>query len=211
MVRGLLTVVLALGLVHWLAGVAGSTARLVSRGAPVRADELLVGLAAGASALCLLWLAVAVGLGLGALLPGVVGEAAHVAGAALTPRLMQRVVGLAFGVGVVAGLAPGARWPRRRCRPPLSPSRARCLPPGSRRCRTPGGEPPDRQWRMPVRRRMPDPWMPVRRRPVPPGAGTPGLGPSGVGSPDAPPRDAPAPDAPLPIRHPGCGVGRSSG
>ena len=107
-VRGLLLVTVGVALARWSAGVAVATARLVASGAPVRPDEVLAALAAGAAALCLLWLAVVVGFGLAALVPGTVGDAAHAACAALTPRVMRRTVGLLLGVGVVAGLAPSA-------------------------------------------------------------------------------------------------------
>ena len=42
------------------------------------------------------------------LAPGIVGDAARTASAVLTPRLLRRSVAFVLGVGVVAGLAPGA-------------------------------------------------------------------------------------------------------
>ena len=56
-------VAVAVVLACWSAGVAAATARPVASDAPVRPDEVLAALAAGASALCLLWLAVVVAFG----------------------------------------------------------------------------------------------------------------------------------------------------
>ena len=158
--RGLLLVAVAVVLACWCAGVAAATARLVASGAPVRPDEVLAALAAGASALCLLWLAVVVGLGLGALVPGRVGDAARAVGAALTPRLLRARSDSSSASGSRPAWRPVPRWPRRPRgglpswpRPALSPT------PGSGRCRIRGGRPRRHLRRMPVPpsrdRRMP--------------------------------------------------------
>jgi nucleoid-associated protein YgaU len=106
---GPVTTVIGLLLVlRWLTGVAGSVLAPAATGAPTRADELLTGLAAGASALLVLWTALAVLLELLARLPGVVGDAARTVSAVVTPRVLRRSVAVVLGVGMAAGLAPGA-------------------------------------------------------------------------------------------------------
>ena len=62
---------------RWLTGVAGSVLAVAATGAPLRADELLAGLAAAVAAVLVLWTGLAVLLEVLARLPGVVGDAAR--------------------------------------------------------------------------------------------------------------------------------------
>lgn len=106
--RGTVALVAGALLLRWLVEVTASVVRIGVVGAPLRGDEALGGLAAGAAALALSWVLLGLVLEVVGLAPGIVGDAARTASAILTPRLLRRSVGLVLGVGVVAGLAPGA-------------------------------------------------------------------------------------------------------
>lgn len=107
-VRAAVALAAGLALLRWLARVTVGRAEVAAAGAPLRPDEVLAGLVAVAAALVLLWALVGVLLEVVGFVPGMVGDAARTASAALTPRLLRRSVGLVLGVGVAAGVAPGA-------------------------------------------------------------------------------------------------------
>ena len=105
----LLAVLVAAGvLARWLSAVAFTALHRAASGVPVRGDEALVAVVAGAAAVLVLWVAVGVLVEVSARLPGAVGDAARTASAVITPRVVRRIVGLALGVGMATALAPGA-------------------------------------------------------------------------------------------------------
>lgn len=106
--RAVVALAVAVALLRWLAGVAVPLARTAAAGAPLRADEVLAGLVAVTASLVVLWGLVGLALEVAGFVPGVVGDAARTASAALTPRLLRRSVGLVLGVGLAAATAPGA-------------------------------------------------------------------------------------------------------
>ncbi|HET6968683.1 MAG TPA: LysM peptidoglycan-binding domain-containing protein [Ornithinibacter sp.] len=106
-VRALVALATGLGLLQWLVLLAVGPAEVAAAGAPLRPDEVLASLVAGSAALVLLWGLVGLLLQAVGLVPGVVGDAARAASAALTPRVLRRAVGLVLGVGVAAGVSPG--------------------------------------------------------------------------------------------------------
>jgi len=77
-------------------------------GAPVRPDEALSAVVAAAALVGVTWLAGSVLLEVVSLVPGTLGRSAARAAEVVTPRLVRRAAGALLGIGVVAGLAPGA-------------------------------------------------------------------------------------------------------
>jgi nucleoid-associated protein YgaU len=108
MSRGVAGLVAAAVVGSWLWGVVARTGRAWGSGQPARADELLAALAATAALILVAWLTLGLALGLLARVPGSLGRAAVVVADVVTPRLMRRTAAFVLGVGVVAGLAPGA-------------------------------------------------------------------------------------------------------
>lgn len=106
--RAAVPLVVAVPLARWLWGVAAAVPRAAAAGVPVRADEVLAALAAGGALLMVLAVAASIVLDLLGLLPGLIGHAARALAAAVTPRLLARTTAALLGLGVVAGLAPGA-------------------------------------------------------------------------------------------------------
>jgi len=106
--RGLLALAAAVPLATWLWSVVSDAGSLAVGGTPLRPDEVLVAGAASAALTGTAWLALGVVLELAALVPGVVGRAAVRITEALTPALLRRAAGAVLGIGLVAGLAPGA-------------------------------------------------------------------------------------------------------
>lgn len=100
----LLLVTVALGLAKVVRDAAG---RLVS-GAPARADELVVGLAAVVALVLVGWVLLGAAVAVLATVPGAVGRGAGALADRLAPSLVRRAVAMAFGVTVAAGAAPGA-------------------------------------------------------------------------------------------------------
>jgi len=92
----------------WLWGVVARTGTAWGWGRPARPDELLAALAASAALLLVAWLALGLALALLARVPGSLGRAAVAVADVVTPRLMRRTAAFVLGVGVVAGVAPGA-------------------------------------------------------------------------------------------------------
>ncbi|MBR7743890.1 hypothetical protein KC207_11370 [Phycicoccus sp. BSK3Z-2] len=72
-------------------------------GAPIAADEALVGVLAAVGLVLVGWLVLGVALEVLALVPGAVGRGAARASAALSPRVARRVVAVVVGLGVTAG------------------------------------------------------------------------------------------------------------
>ena len=95
-------------LVPWLWQVAASAGRAASAGLPLRPDEALAALVAGAALAVLAWLALSVLLELLSLLPGAVGRGARRVADVVTPPLLRRATAALLGIGIVAGVAPGA-------------------------------------------------------------------------------------------------------
>lgn len=106
--RGALGLGVAVALAVMLWRVVERTVAAVGTGRPARADELLVGLTAAVALICVLWLALGLVLGLLAQVPGSLGRAALAVADVATPRLLRQGAAFVLGVGVVAGLAPGA-------------------------------------------------------------------------------------------------------
>ena len=104
----MLVLVAAASLVRWTGQVVTDTSAAVLSGAPVRPDEVLSAVTAAVALALAAWLGLGVVLELLASAPGVVGDAARTASAAVSPRVVRRAVGLVLGVGVAAGLSPGA-------------------------------------------------------------------------------------------------------
>ena len=107
-VRGLLGLgtTAAVAMVLWR--VVERTVAAVGTGRPARADELLVGITAAVALACVLWLALGLVLSLLARVPGSLGRRAQVVADVVTPRLLRQTAAFVLGVGVVAGVAPGA-------------------------------------------------------------------------------------------------------
>ncbi len=80
----------------------------VTAGAPVRSDELVVGVVASVALALTSWLAVGVLVLALASVPGAVGRAASCLAEAVTPVAVRRAVGMVLGVTVAAGVTPGA-------------------------------------------------------------------------------------------------------
>ena len=95
-------------LAPWLWSVVDRAGRTAAAGAPLRSDEALAALVACAALAGVGWLALSVTLELLALVPGAVGRTARRVADAVTPTLLRRAAGALIGVGLVAGLAPGA-------------------------------------------------------------------------------------------------------
>lgn len=108
MVRGTAGLLVAVLTASWLWGVLSRTGAAWGSGRPARADELLAALAAAAALACVAWLALGLVLALLARVPGSLGRAAVAVAHVVTPRVLRRTAALVLGVGVVAGLAPGA-------------------------------------------------------------------------------------------------------
>lgn len=106
--RGLAGLAVAAIVGTWLWGLVARTGAAWGAGQPARADELLAALAASAALFVVIWLALGLTLGLLARVPGSLGRAAVAVADVVTPRLMRRTAAFVLGVGVVAGLAPGA-------------------------------------------------------------------------------------------------------
>ena len=94
--------------VPWLWQVAADAGHAARRGVPLQPDEVLAALTASAALVGLAWLATGLLLALLARVPGTVGRSARRVAGVVTPALVRRVVGGLLGVGVAAGLAPGA-------------------------------------------------------------------------------------------------------
>lgn len=95
-------------LAPWLWSITARAAGRAAAGAPLRSDEALAALVASAALAGVGWLALSVSLELLALVPGAVGRAARRLADAITPTLLRRAAGALIGVGLVAGVAPGA-------------------------------------------------------------------------------------------------------
>jgi hypothetical protein len=80
----------------------------VASGAPQRAEDVLVMVAASGALAAVGWLAVGVLLELGSLVPGALGRGFTRVADVVTPRMVRRTAGALLGIGLVAGLAPGA-------------------------------------------------------------------------------------------------------
>jgi nucleoid-associated protein YgaU len=92
----------------WLWGIAADAGQAAAGGAPVRADEVLTAVVASAAFAGTAWLALGTLLELLSLVPGVIGSAARRVTDLITPRLLRRLVGAVLGVGLAAGVLPGA-------------------------------------------------------------------------------------------------------
>jgi LysM domain len=108
LLRGLAVLVSAVLLVPWLWNVTADAGHAAVRGVPLRPDESLTAIVASAAVAGVAWLAVGVLLELLSLVPGAVGRGADRVADVVTPRLVRRAAGALLGVGLVAGLAPGA-------------------------------------------------------------------------------------------------------
>jgi LysM domain len=106
--RGAAVLLGALVLAPWLWHVAEEVGAASAAGVPVRSDEALVAVLASAALVGVGWLALSVLLELLCLVPGALGHFARRVADLVTPRLLRRAAGALLGVGVVAGLAPGA-------------------------------------------------------------------------------------------------------
>ncbi len=102
----LVVVLLVVGLGLW--EVVRPVLALVSQGAPARADELVVAIVAAVALAITAWLAAGVVVVALASVPGRLGRAAAGVADVLTPWALRRVVGVALGVTVAAGVTPGA-------------------------------------------------------------------------------------------------------
>lgn len=107
-VRGLLGLGASAAVAVVLWRVVERTVAAVGTGGPARADELLVGITAAVALACVLWLALGLTLSLLARVPGSLGRGAQVVADIVTPRLLRQTAAFVLGVGVVAGVAPGA-------------------------------------------------------------------------------------------------------
>jgi len=92
----------------WLWNVSADAGHAAVRGVPVRPDEALTAIVASAALVVVGWLALGVLLELLSLVPGAVGRGADRVSDVVTPGLVRHAVGALLGVGLVAGLAPGA-------------------------------------------------------------------------------------------------------
>ena len=92
----------------WLWNVSADAGHAAVRGVPVRPDEALTAIVASAALVAVGWLALGVLLELVSLVPGAVGRGADRVSDVVTPGLVRHAVGALLGVGLVAGLAPGA-------------------------------------------------------------------------------------------------------
>ena len=106
--RGVAVVAVAAVLASRLWQVTSDAGQAAARGVPVRADEALAAVAACAALGAVAWLALGVLLELLARVPGVVGRAARRVADVVTPRLLRRAAGALLGVGLAAGVLPGA-------------------------------------------------------------------------------------------------------
>ena len=106
--RGVLTLAIAALLSTWLWSLITDAARAAAGGVPPQPDEVLTTVVATAALAGTTWLALGVLLGLGSLVPGTAGRAATRLAGAVTPTLVRRAAGALLGIGLVAGLAPGA-------------------------------------------------------------------------------------------------------
>ena len=106
--RGVAVLLGAVLLAPWLWHVAAGVGAASAAGVPVRSDEALVAVLASAALVGVCWLALSVLLELLALVPGALGRGARRVADLVTPRVVRRAAGALLGVGLVAGLAPGA-------------------------------------------------------------------------------------------------------
>ena len=106
--RGVAVVAGAAALSTWLWQITSDAGQAAARGVPVRPDEGLAAIAACAALAAVAWLALGVLLELLSQVPGAVGRAASRVAGALTPRLLRRAAGAILGVGLAAGVLPGA-------------------------------------------------------------------------------------------------------
>lgn len=107
-VRGGAGLLVAMLLASWLWDVVSRTVAAWVAGQPARADEVLAALAAACALTCVAWLALGLVLGLLARIPGSIGRAATAVADVVTPRVLRRTAAFVLGVGVAAGIAPGA-------------------------------------------------------------------------------------------------------
>jgi len=108
LLRGLIVLAGASVLGPWLWNVSADAGHAAVRGVPVRPDEALTAIVASAALVAVGWLALGVLLELLSLVPGAVGRGADRVSDVVTPGLVRHAVGALLGVGLVAGLAPGA-------------------------------------------------------------------------------------------------------
>jgi nucleoid-associated protein YgaU len=106
--RGVGVVAVAAVLAPWLWQVTADAGRAAARGAPVRADEALAAVVASAALVGVTWLALGVLLELLSRVPGALGRAAARVADVVTPRLLRRGAAALVGVGLAAGVLPGA-------------------------------------------------------------------------------------------------------
>jgi len=106
--RGALALTAAALLAAWLWSVVTAAGHASAGGVPLRPDEAVAAVVATAALAGTTWLALGILLELGSLVPGVVGRAAVRAADVVTPGLLRRAAGALLGVGLVAGLTPGA-------------------------------------------------------------------------------------------------------
>ncbi len=105
-VRGAAAILVVVAPTPWLCRVAAGAWRAAVRGVPVQPAEALTAVAACAALAVLGLLVLGVLLELLAQVPGAVGAAARRVGDAVTPRLVQRAVGVALGAALTAGASP---------------------------------------------------------------------------------------------------------
>lgn len=106
--RGFAGLVVAALVGSLLWGVVARTGAAWSSGRPARADELLAAVVAAVALAAVAWLALGLVLGLLSRMPGALGTAAVAVADVVTPRVLRRTAAFVLGVGVVAGIAPGA-------------------------------------------------------------------------------------------------------
>jgi nucleoid-associated protein YgaU len=106
--RAVLTLAMAALVAAWLWSLVTDAGRAAAGGVPLRPDEVLTSVVATAALAATTWLALGVLLELGSLVPGAVGRVAARLADAVTPTLVRRTAGALLGIGLVAGLAPGA-------------------------------------------------------------------------------------------------------
>lgn len=106
--RGGAGLLVAMVLASWLWDVVSRTIAAWAAGQPARADEVLAALTAAGALTCVAWLALGLVLGLLERVPGSLGTAATAVADVVTPRVLRRTAAFVLGVGVAAGLAPGA-------------------------------------------------------------------------------------------------------
>ncbi|WP_377643852.1 LysM peptidoglycan-binding domain-containing protein [Oryzobacter terrae] len=90
-----------------LARVTADLAGRLAAGVPVRADELLVMVVAGAAGAVSAWLATVVAVSALTGVPGVVGRVAGGLAELVAPAALRRVVAVSLGLTVAAGAVPG--------------------------------------------------------------------------------------------------------